>query len=131
MNENEDLKLWEAELDRMKSVGFTPKMKEMVNKVDTLIRSGKITYLEFASDLIDAHTEMVLSPFTYENGIAKPQEEQNDDMCTMLMTIYDSKFELEKVTGVPTDTVEVPESEGVSQSESFADASATEVVESN
>lgn len=131
MNENEDLKLWEAELDRMKSVGFTPKMKEMVNKVDTLIRSGKITYLEFASDLIDAHTEMVLSPFTYENGIAKPQEEQNDDMCTMLMTIYDSKFGLEKVTGVPTDIVEVPESERVSQSESFADASATEVVESN
>lgn len=93
MNEDEEIKIWEEQLDKMDRTQFTPGMKKLFNKVDVLIRKKVLTYKEFASDLVDASTDMILTPFVDEKGKPKSKEDQLEDMCTMICTIYDSKWE--------------------------------------
>ena len=125
MTHEESMTMWEMERSSMNPDLLSETMKKLFDKVEVLIKEGKLMYDQFSGDMLDAVTTMIIDNSKTETGLDRAG--QVDYLCKKLYEKYTEQYNDsepgEGDNGVSVDSIEVSDESGVCESEDTSSTS--------
>lgn len=131
MTHEESMTMWEMERSSMNPDLLSETMKKLFDKVEVLIKEGKLMYDQFSGDMLDAVTTMIIDNSKTETELDRAG--QVDYLCKKLYEKYTEQYnDSEPGEGdneVSVDSIEVSDESGVCESEDTSNTSVEHTVE--